>query len=140
MKSIIQIARQRIWWILLALVIVGVLFFRPSIFGFKEGMNTAAKKPAGKGKGRGSGSGRGAGTGSGKGKGTGTGTGTGKAKGKGKGKGTGRGKGKGRGAGTGSGRGRGSKQPVNNVGALSQDNVPLETETYMPTLNSSKSE
>jgi len=41
MNSIVQIVRQRIWWILLALVIIGLFFFRHSIFGFKEG---AAKK------------------------------------------------------------------------------------------------
>jgi hypothetical protein len=44
MKTIIQIVRKRIWWILLALVIVAVIFFRPSILGFKEGMKTPAPK------------------------------------------------------------------------------------------------
>ena len=56
MNSIVQIVRQRIWWILLALVILGVLFFRPSILGFKksvERMKDGTKKgigPAGKSK------------------------------------------------------------------------------------------
>jgi hypothetical protein len=35
MNSIVQIVRQKIWWILLALVILGLFFFRHSIFGFK---------------------------------------------------------------------------------------------------------
>lgn len=39
MNSIVQIVRQKIWWILLALVILGLFFFRHSIFGFKEGMD-----------------------------------------------------------------------------------------------------
>jgi hypothetical protein len=56
MNAVLQIARKRIWWILLALVILGVLFFRPSILGFKksvERMKGGTKKgigPAGKSK------------------------------------------------------------------------------------------
>jgi len=47
MNSIVQIVRQRIWWILLVLVILGLFFFRRSIFGFKEGAKKGAteKKP-----------------------------------------------------------------------------------------------
>ena len=47
MNSIVQIVRQRIWWILLALVILGLFFFRHSIFGFKEGAKKKAKAKKG---------------------------------------------------------------------------------------------
>lgn len=43
MNAVLQIARKRIWWILLALVILGVLFFRPSILGFKKSVERMTK-------------------------------------------------------------------------------------------------
>ena len=44
MNAVLQIACKRIWWILLALVILGVLFFRPSILGFKKSVERMTKK------------------------------------------------------------------------------------------------
>jgi len=46
MNSIVQIVRQRIWWILLVLVILGLFLFRRSIFGFKEGVKKKHAKKA----------------------------------------------------------------------------------------------
>lgn len=52
MNAVLQIARKRIWWILLALVILGVLFFRPSILGFREGATVRQIEPMEKKKGK----------------------------------------------------------------------------------------
>jgi len=52
MNAVLEIIRKRIWWILLALVIFGALFFRPSILGFKEGAGGKTPKPKKSGKGK----------------------------------------------------------------------------------------
>jgi len=39
MRTVIQIVSKYFWWILLLILIIVAVFIRPSILGFKKGMN-----------------------------------------------------------------------------------------------------